>query len=105
MRTILAIILTAFVLATGLLLAKTSTAEADVAGESGRYVVFCCQPATPLQGDGSGSLRFGPCYETADTRWGRQCRQENLYYYPLAVRTDRTFTFDSATRELILFPR
>lgn len=104
MRALTAFALTGLMIVMGLLLARPQAAEADIPPDMGRYIAFCCQAAAPPDAAvGGRNLRFGPCYETTDTRWGRQCRQESMYYYPLAVRTDRTFTFDTTTRELILY--
>ena len=84
--------------------------EADVAVDATRYVTFCCQSKT-AQGQQEDEmswgrvLRFAPCFEAPDSRFGRQCRSESLFYYPIAVRTDRTFSFDNVTRELVLYDR
>lgn len=85
-------------------------AQADGVAENPRFVTFCCQgkSALPPEDDGMSwgrVLRFGTCFEASDTRFGRQCRSESMFYYPVAVRTDRTFSFDNVTRELTLYDR
>lgn len=81
------------------------SAEADAPPDPPRYVTFCCQPSATADPAVSSQmpLRFGPCFEASDTRHGRMCRSDSVYYYPVAVRTDRTFSFDNSTRELTIF--
>lgn len=97
----------------GFALAGRSVAEADASTGmrgyelfEGRYASFCCQSGGPAPGtSAAGTLRFAPCFETRDTADARRCRQQQLYFYPVAVRTDRTFTFDNESLELVIFPR
>jgi hypothetical protein len=83
-----------------------SSAQADLPSEP-RYVNFCCQAGGPVADNPSlsGSLRFAPCFETRDVPSGRQCRHDQTYYYPLAIRTDRTFSFNNVDGELTIYPR
>jgi len=83
-----------------------SAAQADVQSET-KYVNFCCQTGGPVLDSPplSGSLRFAPCFETRDVPSGRQCRHDQTYYYPVAIRTDRTFSFNNVDGELTIYPR
>ena len=91
-----------------LVLWRDPPAEADGDLAEPRYVTFCCQAQLVMPDGATGpaeGLHFAPCFEAPDTRFGRQCRTESLHYYPVAVRTDRTFSFDNDRRELIVYRR
>jgi hypothetical protein len=92
--------------ALSLFLGVGSPVEAYTQPES-RYVNFCCQSGGPVtdSSSASGALRFSPCFETQDVASGRQCRVDQTYYYPVAVRTDRTFSFNNVDGELTVYPR
>ncbi len=87
------------------ILGQHARVEASAPGEPSRYVTFCCQPAEAAPAEANDALRFAPCYEAPDSKFGRQCRSESLYFYPVAIRTDRTFSFDNTTRELVVYRR